>query len=73
MLGYRIRREFETKAFGTLRIGQVLDAEEFAALFVDSPNPKRNADALLAAGFVEISDVETPANSTEKHTKRGRK
>lgn len=56
MLAYRVRREFQTKAFGTLRVGQLLDSEEAASM--------KNLPHLLKSGLLVISEIAEPAGDT---------
>lgn len=58
MLVYRVRRAFETKAYGTLRVGQHVDPEVASDL--------RNLKALVNQGFLVVVNDEATASTPNK-------
>jgi len=63
VLAYRVRRPFETKAFGLLRAGQVLGSEE-VSLF-----KPQNLAALVSNNYLVIAEI-PEAGAAPKKGKR---
>lgn len=64
MLAYRVRREFETKDLGTLRVGDILDSE-LASSF-------KNLDSMVKTGLLVIAETDGGV-SEETTPKKGKR